>query len=93
MPLPHAQGLQSYFISFVKHGDPNIERRAGTVEWPLFGNEDTIVDITPLGFSVERDAQISQERCKFWQSAPYIGPNDQFKVQGGDAFNLNRDEL
>jgi hypothetical protein len=91
--LPHAQGLQSYFVSFAKHGNPNVERRAGTVEWPLFGNKNTVVDITPLGFSVESDAQISEERCKFWQSAPYIGPNIQFGVQRDDAFKLNRDEL
>lgn len=93
----YAQGLQSYLVSFVKHGDPNVERRLGTVEWPLFGNKDTIVDVTPSGFSVlQTDDEISEERCKFWQSAPYIGSqlqSHQFKVQGDDTIKLNRDEL
>lgn len=98
VPLSHAQGLQSYFLSFVRHGDPNIERRPGTVEWPLFGDANRVVDVTPLGFSVVGDQEISMERCKFWQSAPYIGhgrPIDKFRgqMEGDSLFELNRDEL
>ena len=98
VPLLHAQGLQSYFTSFVKHGDPNIERRPVTVEWPLFGDTNMIVDVGPSGFSVVGDREISVERCKFWQSAPYIGrgrPIDKFQahMEGDSLVKFNRDEL
>src|SRR5271154_3445614 len=50
IPLLYARALQSYFISFVKHGDPNVERRRGTIQWHLFGEEKRIVDTILLGF-------------------------------------------
>lgn len=97
VPMLHAQGLQSHFVSFVKHGDPNVERRHGTVEWPLFADNNTIVNVNPLGFSVVTDDEISEERCEFWQRAPYIRhqrhPSNHFWVQEINKFIFNRDEL
>ena len=26
--------MGAYWYSFAKHGDPNVERRAGSPEWP-----------------------------------------------------------
>jgi hypothetical protein len=71
VPLLYAKALQSYFISFVKHGDPNVERQAGTIEWGLFGNGKSIVDLTLPGFSATSDGQHPEDRCGFWQTAPY----------------------
>jgi Carboxylesterase family len=72
VPVPYAKGLQSYFISFAKNGDPNSERTAGTVEWPLFGENKNIVDLSLTGFQVTTDSELPDDRCAFWQSAPYI---------------------
>jgi len=72
IPLLYAEGLQSYFISFVKHGNPNIERRNGTVAWPIFGSEKTIVDTTIFGFDVTTDDELPEDRCGFWEPALYV---------------------
>ena len=71
VPLLYANGLQSYFISFIKHGDPNVERGAGTIEWSTFGNGKGIVDLTPAGFAQTTDNELPDDRCGFWQNAPY----------------------
>ena len=71
IPLLYARALQSCFISFVKHGDPNVERRRGTIEWHLFGKEKRIVDVTLLGFWGVKDNQLSEDYCRFWQTATY----------------------
>jgi hypothetical protein len=72
IPLLYAKDLQSYFISFVKYGVPNVERGSGTVAWPLFANEKSIIDTTPFGFEVTTDNELPEDRCAFWQPAPYI---------------------
>jgi cholinesterase len=72
VPLLYAKALQSYFISFVKNGDPNVERGPATVQWPLFGSGKNIVDLSLTGFTVTVDDDLPTERCGFWQSAPYI---------------------
>ena len=72
VPIAYAKGLQSYFISFAKHGDPNVERGPGTVQWPLFGSGRNIVDLDLTGFSVTTDDELPSDRCGFWQSAPYV---------------------
>jgi len=72
IPLLYAKGLQSYLISFVKHGDPNVERGSGTIGWPLFGSGKAIIDITLAGFSQTSDDELPNDRCAFWQPAPYI---------------------
>ena len=71
VPLLYAKGLQSYFVSFVKHGNPNVERGPGTIEWDRFGEGKSIVDTTVGGFRKVVDNELSDERCGFWQSAPY----------------------
>ena len=71
VPLLYAKALQSYFVSFVKHGDPNVERGPGTIAWDRFGAEKSIVDVTLLGFSKVVDDELPEDRCAFWQSAPY----------------------
>lgn len=72
VPVLHAKGLQSYFISFAKHGDPNVERQAGTIEWGMFGSGKGIVDLGLDGFSGTSDNQLPEDRCGFWQTAPYV---------------------
>ena len=74
IPLLYARALQSYFISFVKHGDPNVERRRGSIQWHLFGEEKRIVDTTLLGFWGVKDYQLPEHECGFWQSATYFQP-------------------
>jgi hypothetical protein len=71
VPLLHPKGLQSYFVSFVKHGDPNVERGPGTIAWDRFGEVKSIVDITHNGFRKVVDEELPDERCGFWQNAPY----------------------
>ena len=72
VPLLYAKGWQSYVISFVKYGNPNVERAGGTVLWSLFGNGKNIVDVTPFGIYQTTDNQLPDDRCAFWQPAPYI---------------------
>lgn len=72
IPLLYAEGLQRYFISFVKDGNPNIERSGGTVAWPVIGPGKRIVDVTPFGFDVTTDDELPEDRCEFWQSAKYV---------------------
>lgn len=71
VPLLYAKALQSYFVSFVKHGDPNVERGLGTIAWDRFGGGKSIVDISLLGFRKAVDDELPDDRCAFWQSAPY----------------------
>jgi hypothetical protein len=72
IPLLYARALQRYFISFVKHGDPNVERGSGTTEWPIFGKDKRIVDVTLLGFWGLKDHQLPEDECHFWQNAIYM---------------------
>ena len=58
-------------MSFVKLGDPNVERGLGTIQWERFGLGKRIFDVTVLGFRKRVDYQLPEDRCAFWQSAPY----------------------
>jgi len=71
IPIHHAKALQSYFVSFVKYGDPNVERGPETIAWDRFGEKKNIVDTTLHGFRRALDNEVSDLRCGFWQRAPY----------------------
>jgi carboxylesterase type B len=71
MHFPYAEAWQSYLISFIKHGDPNIERRPETIHWGVAGEDIKIVDLRWEGFSWKVDDQVDQGRCGFWQRADY----------------------
>jgi len=70
--LLYARALQSDFISFVKRGDPNVEKQRGTIGWPKFGKDKRIVDATLMGLWEMMDHQLPEDKCRFWQSAPYV---------------------
>jgi hypothetical protein len=74
LQFPYARAWQSYLISFIKHGDPNIERRPGTIEWDIAGKDIRIVDLRWEGFQRDVDDQVDEERCAFWQRAEYAPP-------------------
>jgi hypothetical protein len=69
--FPYAQAWQSYLISFIKHGDPNVERTGKTIPWGYTGEEMRIVDMRWNGFILDVDDQVDGERCGFWQRAEY----------------------
>jgi carboxylesterase type B len=72
--LPHAQAWQSYLISFIKHGDPNVERRPGTIPWRTTGAGINVLKMEWDGFSWTEDDQVPSDRCGFWQRAEYAPP-------------------
>jgi hypothetical protein len=72
--FPYAKAWQSYLISFIKHGDPNVSRRRGTIPWDVAGDNMRIVDLRWEGFRWDVDDQIDPERCAFWQRAEYAKP-------------------
>ena len=74
MRLPYAQAWQSYLISFIKYGDPNVLRRPETIEWGVTGEEMRIVDLRWEGFQWSVDDQVDEERCEFWQRGEYAPP-------------------
>jgi hypothetical protein len=69
--VPYARAWQSYLISFIKHADPNMQRRPETIEWASSGTEMKIVDLRWEGFKWSYDDQIDEDKCAFWQKAEY----------------------
>lgn len=59
--------LQHYYASFVIYGNPNVGRKAGTTEWPLYeavgGNQ---LVIEKNGTRIMAD-DIRFEQCQFWR--------------------------
>jgi hypothetical protein len=74
MRFPYAQAWRSYLISFIKHGDPNVERRQETIPWETTGDRLEMVDLRWDGFIWGEDDQVDEERCGFWQRAKYAPP-------------------
>lgn len=72
--FPYARAWQSYLVSFIKHGDPNVHRRRETIEWDLAGKDMNILDLRWEGFQWDVDDQVDPERCAFWQKAEYAPP-------------------
>jgi len=75
LPIPLlivCTSVTELLYQFVKHGDPNFERRRGTIEWHLFGEEKRIVDTTLLGFWRVNDHQLPEDEGRFWQSPIYF---------------------
>ena len=69
--VPYARAWQSYLISFIKHGDPNVQRRPETIDWPSSGQEMKIVDLRWEGFVWKTDDQVDEDKCSYWQRADY----------------------
>jgi len=74
MRLPYAQIWQSYLISFVKYGDPNIASFRGAREWNKTGDKMGIIDLRWDGIRWDEDDQVDAEKCSFWQRAEYAPP-------------------
>ena len=72
VPDVDAKAFQSYFTSFAIHGDPNTARMSGSVPFPLFGSSENIVDVSLAGFAETTDDELPEDRCAFWQPAPYM---------------------
>jgi carboxylesterase type B len=73
--LNYVKAWQSYLISFIKHGDPNIERdKQSTIPWGLAGNEMRAINMKMRGIEWVEDEQMDEERCAFWQRAEYAAP-------------------
>lgn len=77
MRFPYAQAWQSYLISFIKYGDPNVDRRLETIHWDVTGDDMRIIDLRWDGFISDVDDQVDEERCRFWQRAEYAPPWNQ----------------
>jgi hypothetical protein len=71
MRLPYAQIWQSYLISFVKHGDPNVEKLNGAMRWEPAGEKMEILDFRYDGIVWDEDDQVPEKKCSFWQRAEY----------------------
>ena len=74
MQFPYAEAWRSYLISFIKHGDPNVERRLEAIPWECASENMAIVDLRWDGFTWDIDDQMDEERCAFWQRAEYAPP-------------------
>lgn len=74
MRLPYAQIWQSYLISFIKYGDPNIASVPGAMQWKKTGDKMEIIDLRWDGIIWDEDDQMNSERCAFWQRAEYAPP-------------------
>ena len=71
MRLPYAQIWQSYLLSFIKYGDPNVASIRGATQWKKTGDEMGIIDMRWDGIVWDNDDQVDPERCTFWQRAEY----------------------
>jgi hypothetical protein len=69
--FPYAQAWQSYLISFIKHGNPNVQRRPETIQWEYAGPHMKMVDLRWEGFQWDTDDQVDASKCGFWQRAEY----------------------
>ena len=63
-----AEELQRYIVSFTETGRPSGEEVS---DFPMYGDEAQLVLLSPGGSSVGTD-NLSEERCRFWQDAPYF---------------------
>jgi hypothetical protein len=73
--IPVRTAFQSYFVSFIRSGDPNKFRNKETIEWPLTTGFDKEMlgnvlrfeqPIGPKGSRLEDDPRQSKDRCQFW---------------------------
>jgi len=70
--FPYVRAWQSYLISFIKHGDPNVERDIETtIPWRRAGENMEVVNMQLKGFERDVDEQMDAKRCAFWQRAEY----------------------
>ena len=65
------KAFQSYLASFVKTGDPNSGSGVGALEWTKFGNQGEVLRMDGAEFKMARDVNVPEDRCGFWQPAPY----------------------
>ena len=81
--INYLKAWQSYLISFIKHGDPNIERDLeSTIPWGLAGEQMWAINMRMRGFEWIIDEQVDEERCAFWQRAEYAPPWDVAAAYG-----------
>ena len=65
-PIPEAQAhLQRAIASFVQTGVPLFESGK---EFPVFGDEGTVVNITSEGTATPALSTVNQTRCDWWAS-------------------------
>ena len=65
----------AYRLSFVRHGDPNIDRLESSAYWPAYGprDESLVLALEDVGgIHVERGYRKSP--CDYWETLPY-GPD------------------
>jgi hypothetical protein len=67
--------FQDYIVSFVVYQDPNVGKSDDAATWPFFGTSNSIVMIDHLYdfYIVSPDPELPEDRCAFWQPAPYRG--------------------
>jgi len=67
-----AHYFQLYLLSFVKYGDPNTGRDPSTPEFKQFGTSKYYIELKGNSFTLlEPDTELPDDRCAFWQPAPY----------------------
>lgn len=77
------KAYQSYFVSYVKNGDPNTDRAwlnvPSAINWPhpTLGNEKlgNVLNVGDLGFSIISDTQNQKTACDFWKGVAAAGTN------------------
>jgi len=71
-----AKLLQTRIINFVGTGNPTPG--SPPIPWPVFGPTKLAWNINPALYNitgqVRPDPQLPEDRCAFWQRAPYMPP-------------------
>ena len=74
-PAYRPQQFQRYLVSFVKYGNPNTAKDPLAPSFQLFGTPKYYIQLNWLeDFKLlAPDTELPEDRCRFWQPAPYIG--------------------
>lgn len=68
----YANAFRSYWISFINTGNPNSDRAQNTIQWPTFGSNKQVLDMSSSGFHIlQGDPDLPNDRCTFWQIGLY----------------------
>ena len=62
--------MAKHWISFIKHGDPNVERKAGSIEWPQYrtGTDENIIFALVSDGGIQVDTAYKKAECDYWDT-------------------------
>lgn len=67
-----AYALQDYIVGFTLSGDPNDSPAGTALEFPIYGNDATVVEFASSGLLTTTD-DMKNDRCSWWQQAMIDG--------------------